>query len=70
MKTIQEKIVIGAGLWLILLPFTGFPSSWKMILAAVMGLVLVYVGALLFKKAREQHAGNGEKKTETFTETA
>jgi len=70
MKVIQEKVVIGCGVWLIVLPFTGFPSSWKTVLTMLTGLVIAYVGALLVKDARTREKSlNLETKTETFTET-
>ncbi len=70
MKLLQEKVVIGCGVWLIILPFTGFPRSWKTVLTILTGVVIAYVGALIFKKARKdsRHQG-GERRTETFTET-
>ncbi len=70
MKLVQEKMVIGLGIWLIVLPFTGFPSSWKTFLIVLTGLVLAYVGALLFKNAKTHHAEqHAETRTDTFTET-
>ena len=71
MKMIQEKTVIGLGVWLMVLPFTGFPSSWKTVLTVATGLVALYFGALLFKRARTAMlASHEETRTETFTETA
>ena len=67
MKLIQEKIIIGAGVWLIILPFTGFPRSWKTALTIISGVVLVYVGALIWKRARMKDI-QPEVKTETFTQ--
>lgn len=70
MKFAQEKIVIGCGVWLILLPFTGFPLGWKRGLTVATGIIIVYIGALLYKKARVRSQKKyTETKTETFTET-
>jgi CDP-diglyceride synthetase len=66
MKLLQEKIVIGAGVFLIILPFTGFPSSWKTIFTVFIGVVLAYIGALIFKRTTKQKSP--ETKTETFTQ--
>ncbi len=69
MRSLQEKIVIGAGLGLAVLPFTGFPRSWKSIITVVLGLALAYVGALLLKAARTRaRAAAPEVRTGTFTE--
>ncbi len=71
MKMTQEKILIILGLWLFVLPFTGFPESWKTWLVAITGLVVVYLAALLLKRSRDRvRALSTETKTETFTETA
>ena len=72
MKSTQEKILIGLGVWLFVLPFLGFPESWKLWLTAITGVVIIYVGALLLKHARERQralATDTETKTGTFTET-
>lgn len=70
MKLTQEKIIIGLGIWLLVLPFTGFPSSWKTLLTVATGVVVIYLGALLFKKARTRaRSASVETKTGTFIET-
>jgi uncharacterized membrane protein len=69
MKNINEKIILIAGIWLVVMPYTGFPSSWKTVFMIVTGLVLVYVGiALLKKKKQQDRSANAEVKTGTFTE--
>jgi hypothetical protein len=71
MKLTQEKIIIGLGVWLAVLPFTGFPRSWKMVITVISGLAVVYVGALIWRKAKllQQNLITVETKTGTFTET-
>jgi threonine/homoserine/homoserine lactone efflux protein len=70
MKSTAEKIIIGLGVWLVILPFTGFPRSWKTVLMIASGLVIVYLGARLWRTA---HVRTINKKDEvyadTFTET-
>ncbi len=69
MKNINEKIILIAGIWLVVMPYTGFPSSWKTVFMIITGLVLVYVGiALLKKKKQQDRSANAEVKTGTFTE--
>lgn len=68
MKDAQEKIVIGLGIWLMVLPFTGFPRSWKTVLTIATGVVVIYLGALLWRSARLKKQ-SGETRTGTFTET-
>lgn len=68
MKYIQERTVIIAGVILVLLPFSGFPRGWKMWITGLVGLVLIFVGTLLWKKAHPIHKTD-ETRTQTFTET-
>ncbi len=70
MRLMKEKIVIGLGVILILLPLTGFPRSWKTIFTVVIGVVVAYMGALFLRIAQHKKAhANSETRTETFTET-
>ena len=70
MKLIHEKIIIACGLALIVLPFMGFPTAWKTVLTVILGLVVAYLGAIIFKSIRRhERIAHPEKKTETFTET-
>ncbi len=70
MKYTQEKTIIGGGIWLIVLPYTGFPSSWKTVLTLLTGILFTYIGSLQYKRAKEgDHSSRIETKTETFTET-
>lgn len=71
MRVTQEKILIGLGIWLFILPFTGFPQSWKTWLTAITGLVVVYLAALLLKRMHDREGARArETRTETFTETS
>lgn len=71
MKYINEKTIIIAGVWLVILPYTGFPGSWKTVFIIITGLILLYVGiAQLKKKKQSDVAKNPEVKTGTFTEVA
>ncbi len=71
MKISLEKIVIGSGVWLVILPFTGFPHGVKTVLTILTGIVVVYVGALIWKRERNSRVTTVvEIKTETFTEVA
>ena len=69
MKLIHEKIIIGCGIALIILPFTGFPSSWKTVLTMLIGIIVIYLGAIIYKTIRtHEQTAHAEKKTGTFTE--
>lgn len=69
MKNINEKAVIISGIWIVVLPYTGFPSSWKTVLLIITGLVLIYIGIALLKRKKQSEAlDKSEKRTGTFTE--
>ncbi len=71
MNTTKEKIVICLGVWIIVLPFLGFPESWKSVLFVLTGIVLAYVGALLYKRVHvDAQSHSVETEAETFTETS
>ncbi|MEI8130063.1 MAG: hypothetical protein WCG55_00995 [bacterium] len=67
----KEKVLLILGVWLIILPFLGFPDLWKTILISATGVVVVYLSALIWKQVRMRALNNvAEIKTETFTETS
>ena len=68
MKFIQEKIVVACGVLLVILPLTGFPRSWKSVISVFVGVVVIYVGALLYRKALNAKSERVENKTKAFTE--
>ena len=73
MKYVKEKSLIGLGILLVLLPLTGFPRDWKVVINVIIGVCVIYIGALFFKKARTidlEETEMEEIKAETFTETA
>ena len=47
----KTKIVFALGVLLILLPFTGFPESWKSFFDVIFGLALGFVGYSMHKEA-------------------
>ena len=56
------------GLVLVLLPFLGIPTSWKMTLIVIGGLILLYLGYKEYRIA-ERHRLAREEKTTTYTES-
>lgn len=49
----KVRILLVLGIWVTILPFLGFPSSWKDILFTLSGLFLVYLSYLLYKDFKE-----------------
>lgn len=61
----KEKTIFIIGLWLIVLPFLGFPGSWKTVILVLTGIALVYLGYLFYMEAKERLA-KIENQTESF----
>jgi len=55
----KVRAVSFLGIWVAILPYLGFPHSWKNILFTLSGLCLVGVSYMLYKefKAREKEEG-------------
>ncbi|MBI2630946.1 hypothetical protein HYW73_01875 [Candidatus Nomurabacteria bacterium] len=49
------------GVWIAILPFLGFPYSWKDILSALSGLAVMFLSYILYKEYKAK-----EGKRETF----
>lgn len=61
----KEKTLFIIGLWIIVLPFLGFPGSWKTVMLILTGLALIYLGYLFYMEAKERLA-KIENQTESF----
>ncbi len=56
------------GLILVLLPLLGLPTSWKMAVCIIAGVVLLYLGYKEYRIA-ERHRLAREERTKTYTES-
>lgn len=68
MKISQEKALVIIGVILVLLPFSGFPRDWKSWITGILGICIIYLGSLLWRKKVLSRGKEHEKKTGTFTE--
>lgn len=62
----KERIFLFLGVWMALLPYLGFPSSWKDILTTLSGLTLIYLSYLLYSEFKTKEAK--EKTFDNFSE--
>lgn len=46
----RERIFLILGIWVALLPYLGFPYSWKNIFFTLSGLVLVYYSYIIYNE--------------------
>jgi hypothetical protein len=56
----RARILLTLGIWVAILPYLGFPRSWKNILFTITGFALAYLGYVLYKELKIP------KKTTTF----
>jgi len=62
----KEKTLFIIGLWVIVLPFLGFPGLWKTIIFILTGLILIYLGYLFYMEAKNRLAKIEENQTKLF----
>ncbi len=65
---IYARTTAVTGLALVLLPFVGLPTSWKMTICVIAGIVLLYLGYKEYRIA-ERHRLAREERTKTYTES-
>ncbi|HEV7424549.1 MAG TPA: hypothetical protein VGO21_05195 [Candidatus Paceibacterota bacterium] len=58
----KERILLFLGIWVAVLPYLGFPLSWKNILFTISGLILMYFSYILYKESQAKRT----LKKETF----
>ncbi|KKP86346.1 MAG: hypothetical protein UR90_C0032G0002 [Parcubacteria group bacterium GW2011_GWC1_35_8] len=50
MRKVYMLLVLG--IWVAILPFLGFPYSWKDILTTLSGFAIIYASFVLYKKSK------------------
>ncbi|KKQ03026.1 MAG: hypothetical protein US12_C0021G0002 [Parcubacteria group bacterium GW2011_GWA2_36_24] len=58
----KAYIFLVLGIWMAVLPYLGFPHSWKNVLITLSGFGLIYTSFTLYKESRIKET----KKEETF----
>lgn len=56
----KELMVVALGVWVIIVPNLGIPSSWRMITLLITGLALVALGLYLRATASSRTRGEGQ----------
>lgn len=52
----KERMLLIIGIWDIVLPFLGFPSTWRKILWVVTGILIIYLAYLFYLEAKARRA--------------
>jgi hypothetical protein len=58
----KARIFLFLSIWITILPYLGFPYSWKDILTTLSGLGLIFISYMLYKESKIK----GERKEKTF----
>ena len=62
----KARILLILGVWMAILPFLGFPYSWKDIFTTLTGLGLLYLGYMIFLDYKTR--GNKKETFDSFKE--
>ncbi len=57
----KETIVAVLGIWVIVVPYLGFPSSWKTVIFVLSGFAVMIVGFFLRAEALARLSGQGKE---------
>ena len=63
------RTVSALGILSLLLSISGLPGSWKSVIIAIFGLILIYAGFKLHRFFEKEKVTRGEQ-TKTYTEAA
>lgn len=58
---LKARIFLVLGVWVAILPYLGFPSTFKSVLFSITGLVFIYLSFVVYKDSK-----NLNKKKKTF----
>ncbi len=68
----RERILLILGIWVAVLPYLGFPYSWKNVLFSISGLILIYYSYVFYKefkiKEHREKKRNRVRPQDTFEE--
>lgn len=54
----KERTLLILGIWVAVLPFLGFPQSWRKILFLITGFLMIYLAYLFYLEAKERISKN------------
>ncbi len=63
----KERTLLIIGVWVMILPFLGFPLSWRQILFVLTGLALMYLAYLFYKQAKSRQEKE-DNRSKTFVD--
>jgi hypothetical protein len=48
------RVLLFLGIFMILLPYLGFPRSWKDIFFSIFGIIIFYIGFISYREQKEK----------------
>jgi cbb3-type cytochrome oxidase subunit 3 len=63
----KEKMLFVLGVWVVFMPFLGFPNSWRKFLFFLTGICIIYI-AYLFYKQNKARIPKDENVMESFVD--
>ncbi|MES2023617.1 MAG: hypothetical protein V4439_02955 [Patescibacteria group bacterium] len=64
----RARILLVLGIWVVILPYLGFPESWKNVLFTLTGFCLVCFSYVLYKEFQIKIGASKKKVFDTFSE--
>lgn len=68
MKIARTLLILG--IWIAILPYLGFPYSWKKLLLTLSSLGVVYISYVLYKKEKINTKNIGAIKFDNFSQNS
>jgi hypothetical protein len=63
----KEKTLFIIGIWIVILPFLGFPDTWRKILFIITGFMLIYLAYIYYEEVKDRIAKN-DNRSKTFVD--
>ncbi len=63
----KERTLFIIGLWVIILPFLGFPNNWRQIFFVITGFILIFLYYSFYKQAKTYQLKNDDH-SKTFVD--
>jgi hypothetical protein len=57
----KEKTLLVLGVWVAVLPFLGFPDSWRTVFFVLSGFALIYLSYIFYQESRVRKESNDSK---------
>ena len=64
----KERTLLFIGIWVGILPYLGFPNSWRTVFFVITGLSLVYLAYLFYQQTKARMAKD-ESTSKTFIDS-